>query len=58
MDRVVVISTANGLKFTDFLFKCHTDTIPGIKSDYAFQAVELPAKYEAVRNAIREKIDL
>ena len=26
-DRVVVISTANGLKFTDFLFKYHTDQI-------------------------------
>ena len=57
-DRVVVISTANGLKFTDFLFKCHTNTIPGIQSDYAFEAVEVPSKYEDVRNAIREKIDL
>ncbi|MEC9019653.1 MAG: threonine synthase [Nitrospinota bacterium] len=57
-DRVVVVSTANGLKFTDFLFKCHTNTIPGIQSDYAFEAVEVASKYEDVRNAIREKIDL
>jgi threonine synthase len=56
-DKVVVVSTANGLKFTDFLFKCHTDTIPGIQSDYTFEAVELPAKYEDVRNAIQEKLE-
>ena len=55
---MVVGSTANGLKFTDFLFKCHTNTIPGIQSDYAFEAVEVASKYEDVRNAIREKIDL
>ena len=57
-DKVVVISTANGLKFTDFLFKCHTDKIPGVQSDYAFEAIELPAKYEDVRNAIRDKIEV
>jgi len=56
-DKVVVISTANGLKFTDFLFKCHTGTIPGIQSDYAFEAVEVPAKYEDVKNAIQEKLE-
>ena len=57
-DKVVVISTANGLKFTDFLFKCHTDKIPGVQSDYAFEAIELPPKYEDVRNAIRDKIEV
>ena len=57
-DRVVVISTANGLKFTDFLFKYHTDQIKGIQSDYAFSPVELAAKYEDVRKVILERIEV
>ncbi len=57
-DRVVVISTANGLKFTDFLFKYHTDQIKGIQSDYAFSPVELAAKYEDVRKVILERIEI
>ncbi|MBT4899388.1 MAG: threonine synthase, partial [Nitrospina sp.] len=56
-DRVVVISTANGLKFTDFLFNYHTNQIEGIQSDHAFSPVELAADYEAVRKAILEKIE-
>ncbi|MBT5028855.1 MAG: threonine synthase [Nitrospinaceae bacterium] len=55
-DRVVVISTANGLKFTDFLFKYHTDQLEGIKSEYAFSPVDLPADYDDVKNAIFNKI--
>ena len=57
-DRVVVISTANGLKFTDFLFKYHTDQIKGIQSDYSFSPVELAAKYEDVRKVILERIEV
>ena len=57
-DRVVVISTANGLKFTDFLFKYHTDQIKEIQSDYAFSPVELAAKYEDVRKVILERIEV
>tara|TARA_B100001123_G_scaffold333153_1_gene375961 strand:- start:206 stop:1186 length:981 start_codon:yes stop_codon:yes gene_type:complete len=57
-DRVVVISTANGLKFTDFLFKCHTEKIPEVKSEYAFEPVQLPANYEDVHSAIRENIEV
>ncbi len=57
-DRVVVISTANGLKFTDFLFKYHTDQLKGIQSEYAFSPVELTAKYADVRNAILERIEV
>ena len=57
-DRVVVISTANGLKFTDFLFKYHTDQIKGIQSDYAFSPVELAAKYEDVRKVILDRIEV
>ena len=56
-DRVVVISTANGLKFTDFLFKYHTDQIKGVQSEHAFSPVELAPDYETVRKAILEKIE-
>ena len=57
-DRVVVISTANGLKFTDFLFKYHTDQIDDVVSEHAFSPVELTADYEQVKKAILEKIEV
>lgn len=57
-DKVVVISTANGLKFTDFLFKYHTGQLEGIKSDHAFAPIELPADYEQIKKAILEKINV
>ena len=57
-DRAVVISTANGLKFTDFLFKYHTDQIDDVVSEHAFSPVELAADYEQVKKAIMEKIEV
>jgi threonine synthase len=57
-DRVVVISTANGLKFTDFLFKYHTNQIEGVDSEHAFSPIELPADYEQIKNAILDKIEI
>jgi len=50
--RVVVISTANGLKFTDFKVAYHSGTLPGVPSDRANRPVELPNDYDAVRRAI------
>lgn len=55
-DRVVVISTANGLKFTDFLTKYHMNKLKGIESEYPFSAVELPADYDRIRDTILENI--
>ena len=57
-DRVVVISTANGLKFTDFLFKYHTNKIEGVDSEHAFSPIELPADYEQIKNTILDKIEI
>lgn len=57
-DRVVVISTANGLKFTDFLYKYHTDQIKGVQSDFAFSPVESAANYEDVKKAIMDRIEV
>jgi threonine synthase len=57
-DRVVVISTANGLKFTDFLFKYHTNKIEGVDSEHEFSPIELTADYEQIKNAILDKIEI
>ena len=51
-DRVVVISTANGLKFTDFKVAYHSSTLAGMTSRLANKPVELPNDYDAVRRAI------
>tara|TARA_B100000686_G_scaffold347876_1_gene437561 strand:- start:1096 stop:2433 length:1338 start_codon:yes stop_codon:yes gene_type:complete len=56
-DRTVVISTANGLKFTDFLFKYHTNKIRGVNSKFAYQALELPPDHEIIKNTIISKLD-
>lgn len=57
-DRVIVISTANGLKFTDFLFKYHTGKLKGLHSEYAYQAVELPPDYNTIRDTILKKTEI
>jgi threonine synthase len=51
-ERVVVVSTANGLKFTDFKIKYHERTLAGVEPHYANKPVELPNDYDAVRRAI------
>jgi threonine synthase len=50
--RVVVISTANGLKFTDFKIRYHEHTLEGVAAPYANRPVELPPDYDQVRRAI------
>jgi threonine synthase len=51
-DRVVVISTANGLKFTDFKVAYHQGGLAGVSARLANEPVELPNDYDAVRRAI------
>ncbi len=53
-DRVVVISTANGLKFTDFKLGYHHGSLPQIDSRLANQPVELPNDYDSVRRTVAE----
>jgi threonine synthase len=50
--RVVVISTANGLKFTDFKVRYHDRALDGVAAPYANRPVELPNDYDSVRRAI------
>ncbi len=51
-DRVVVISTASGLKFVDFKVRYHEGRIRGVQSLSANQPVDLPNQYEAVKESV------
>ena len=51
-EKVVVISTAHGLKFTDFKRRYHEGTLRGIASHHANRPIELPADYGQAREAI------
>jgi threonine synthase len=51
-DRVVVVSTAHGLKFADFKVGYHDGVLPGIRPSLRNPAVSLPATLGAVQDAI------
>jgi threonine synthase len=51
-ERVVVVSTANGLKFTDFKIRYHERALEGVEGNYVNRPVELPNDYDAVRRAV------
>jgi threonine synthase len=51
-DRVVIISTAHGLKFTDFKVGYHNQTLEDVASCHANPPLELPADYRTVSEAI------
>lgn len=55
-DRVVVISTANGLKFADFKIRYHEQRLDGVRSRYANRPIELPASYEKVAETIWKRL--
>ena len=50
--RVVVVSTASGLKFTDFKLGYHEQRLPKVTALHTNRAVELPNDYDSVRRAI------
>jgi threonine synthase len=59
--RVVVISTAHGLKFADQKTAYHLGQIEGVQSTFANRPVEIPADVRVVRDTIKryaEKIKL
>ena len=51
-DRVIVISTANALKFSEFLNNYHADNISEVDSRFVYKPFELNANYEQIRNTI------
>jgi threonine synthase len=52
-DEVVVVSTAHGLKFTEFKSGYHEGTLPGIHSERANAPTMLPADADIVAEAVR-----
>jgi threonine synthase len=52
--RTVVVSTASGLKFTEFKVRYHDRSLPGIRSAHANPPVNLPADYDKVVEAIEK----
>jgi threonine synthase len=56
--RVVVVSTASGLKFSDFKVKYHEGVLPEVGAPkYRNVPVELPESYDAVRGAVLRAMD-
>jgi threonine synthase len=51
-ERVIVVSTANGLKFSEFKTAYHTRRLEGVTARHANPPVELPDDYDAVRRTI------
>ena len=51
-DRVVVLSTASGLKFIDFKTGYHANALPDIESKLANRPVELPGEVDSVIKAV------
>src|SRR5690242_19982940 len=54
-ERVVVISTAHGLKFVEMKVKYHQKEL-GFPSRYANQPIELPARLDAVKDALNKAL--
>lgn len=55
-DKTVVISTAHGLKFTDFKVAYHESKLEEVTSEYANPAVHLPADADAVKAEIEQRL--
>ncbi|MEE9276149.1 MAG: threonine synthase [bacterium] len=56
-DRVVVISTAHGLKFTEFKIQYHQKQIEGVNSLYANAPIELSNDLGAIQEAVERLIN-
>jgi threonine synthase len=54
-DRVVCVSTANGLKFTEFKVRYHEGEIPSVQSGQKNPAVFLPPDFGKVVDAIEKR---
>jgi len=55
-DRVVVISTAHGLKFTRFKVDYHEEQLEGVVSRHANPPINLPPDLDAVNDAINRAL--
>ncbi len=55
-DRTVVISTAHGLKFTNFKLHYHEGNLPEVESQLANPPINLPADVDLVRQTLQERL--
>jgi len=55
-DKTVVISTAHGLKFSEFKVGYHQGTLPDVKSNYANKPIELEANADRVREVLSNEL--
>ena len=53
----MVISTAHGLKFTDFKIRYHAGKLPDVPATRANPPIELGAKYDLVRDRMLREIE-
>ena len=56
-ERVVVVSTANGLKFTDFKVRYHEGRIADASSRRRNEPIDLPNDFEAVKKVVLGDLD-
>lgn len=56
-ERVVVISTANGLKFTEFKIKYHESKLPDVTSRHANLPINVAADFTQVRDAVLKAVE-
>jgi threonine synthase len=57
-ERVVVVSTANGLKFTDFKVQYHEGTLASVPNPkHANHPIALPNDYAVVRDTVRRSLE-
>ncbi len=55
-DRVIIVSTAHGLKFSEFKVGYHEKTLPGIKSVHANEPVNVKADAGIVREVLEKEL--
>lgn len=56
-DRVVVISTAHGLKFTRFKVGYHEGKLDEVESQFANPVINLPPDMNLVRDTIAKRLN-
>ncbi len=57
-ERTVVVSTANGLKFTETKARYHEAALPAVREPHhPNQPIELPDRYASVRETVRRVLD-